>query len=129
MGVQEHAEGGYVAGSNSASKLTDYNLFSDAIKNAPIGNYEATSDNAEDNPTVYEPVSVQPEQSGGNGISVPVNVSVSPQFVIEGSGSKSEDDIVAIIRKNMKAMADELGGEIAERLEKVFSNMPTAKEA
>ena len=129
LGVQEHAEGGYVSGSNSASKLTDYNLFSDAIKNAPIGNYEATSDNAEDNPTVYEPVSVQPEQSGGNSISVPVNVSVSPQFVIEGSGSKSEDDIMAIIRKNMKAMADELGGEIAERLEKVFSNMPTAKEA
>lgn len=129
LGVQEHAEGGYVAGSNSGSKLTDYNLFSEAIKNAPIGNYEATGDNTEDNPTVYEPVSAQPEQSGGNSISVPVNVSVSPQFVIEGSGGKSEDDIMAIIRKNMKAMADELGGEIADRLEKVFSNMPTAKEA
>ena len=129
LGVQEHAEGGYVAGSNSGSKLTDYNLFSEAIKNAPIGNYEATGDNTEDNPAVYEPVSVQPEQSGGNSISVPVNVSVSPQFVIEGSGGKSEDDIMAIIRKNMKAMADELGGEIADRLEKVFSNMPTAKEA
>lgn len=129
LGVQEHAEGGYVAGSNSGSKLTDYNLFSEAIKNAPIGNYEATGDNTEDNPTVYEPVSVQPEQSGGNSISVPVNVSVSPQFVIEGSGGKSEDDIMAIIRKNMKAIADELGGEIADRLEKVFSNMPTAKEA
>ena len=129
LGVQEHAEGGYVAGSNSGSKLTDYNLFSEAIKNAPIGNYEATGDNTEDNPTVYEPFSVQPEQSGGNSISVPVNVSVSPQFVIEGSGGKSEDDIMAIIRKNMKAMADELGGEIADRLEKVFSNMPTAKEA
>lgn len=129
LDVQEHAEGGYVAGSNSGSKLTDYNLFSEAIKNAPIGNYEATGDNTEDNPTVYEPVSVQPEQSGGNSISVPVNVSVSPQFVIESSGGKSEDDIMAIIRKNMKAMADELGGEIADRLEKVFSNMPTAKEA
>lgn len=128
LGVQEHAEGGYVAGSNSGSKLTDYNLFSEAIKNAPIGNYEATGDNTEDNPTVYEPVSVQPEQSGGNSISVPVNVSVSPQFVIEGSGGKSEDDIMAIIRKNMKAMADELGGEIADRLEAVFSNMPTVKE-
>lgn len=129
LGVQEHADGGYVAGSNSGSKLTDYNLFSEAIKNAPIGNYEATGDNTEDNPTVYEPVSVQSEQSGGNSISVPVSVSVSPQFVFEGSGGKSEDDIMAIIRKNMKAMADELGGEIADRLEKVFSNMPTAKEA
>lgn len=129
LGVQEHADGGYVAGSNSGSKLTDYNLFSEAIKNAPIGNYEATGDNTEDNHTVYEPVSVQPEQSGGNSISVPVSVSVSPQFVFEGSGGKSEDDIMVIIRKNMKAMADELGGEIADRLEKVFSNMPTAKEA
>ena len=129
LGVQEHAEGGYVAGSNSGSKATDYNLFSEAIKNAPIGNHEATSDNAEDNPTVYEPVNVQPEQSSTGNIQVPVNVSVSPQFVIEGSGGKSEEDIMAIIRKNMKAMADELGGEIADRLEKVFSNMPTAKEA
>ena len=128
LGIQEHAEGGYVAGSNSGSKATDYNLFSEAIKNAPIGNYEATSDNAEDNPTVYEPVSVQPEQSSTGNIQVPVNVSVSPQFVIEGSGGKSEEDIMAIIRKNMKAMADELGGEIADRLEAVFSNMPTVKE-
>lgn len=129
LGVQEHAEGGYVAGSNSGSKAADYNLFSEAIRNAPIGNYEATGDNAEGNPTVYEPVSVQPEQSGIGNIQVPVNVSVSPQFVIEGSGGKSEEDIMAIIRKNMKAMADELGGEIADRLEKVFSNMPTVKEA
>lgn len=129
LGVQEHAEGGYVDGSNSGSKFTDYNLFSEAIKNAPTGNYEATGDNTQDNLTVFEPVSVQSEQSGGNSIQVPVNVSVSPQFVIEGSGSQSEDDIMAIIRKNMKTMADELGGEIADRLEQVFSNMPTVKEA
>lgn len=129
LGVQEHAEGGYVTGSNSGSKLTDYNLFSEAIKNAPIGNYEATGDNTEDNPAAFEPVSVQATQSGGNSIQVPVSVSVSPQFVIEGSSGQSEDDIMAIIRKNMKAMADELGGEIADRLEQVFSNMPTVKEA
>ena len=129
LGVREHAAGGYVSGSNSASKATDYNLFSEVIKNAPISNYEATVGDAEDNSTVYEPVSAQLEQNGGNSIQVPVNVSVSPQFVIEGAGGKSEEDVMAIIRKNMKAMADELGGEIADRLEKVFSNMPTVKEA
>lgn len=129
LGVQEHAAGGYVAGSNSGSKATDYNLFSEAIKNAPIGNYEATGNNAEDNSTVYEPVSTQTAQTNTGNIQVPVSVSVSPQFVIESSGGKSEEDIMAIIRKNMKAMADELGGEIADRLEKVFSNMPTVKEA
>ena len=124
LGVQGHAEGGYISGSNSASNMTDYNLFSKAVENAPIGSYEAT----EGNSTVYEPTSVHPEQSGGNN-QVTVSVSVSPQFVIEGSGGKSEEDIMAIIRKNMKAMADELGGEIADRLEAVFSNMPTVKEA
>lgn len=129
LGVQEHAEGGYVAGSNTASNLADYNLFNEAVKNAPIGNYEATGGGTEDSHTVYEPASVQTEQSVGNNISVPVSVSVSPQFVIDGSGGKSDEDIMAIIRKNMKSMADELGGEIAERLEKVFSNMPIAKEA
>ena len=36
---------------------------------------------------------------------------------------------MAIIKKNMKSMADELGGEIAERLERVFENMPTVREA
>ena len=35
---------------------------------------------------------------------------------------------MAIIKKNMKSMADELGGEIAERLEAVFSNMPKVGE-
>lgn len=133
LGVSAHAEGGYVGNSkfssNLASNITGYNLFSEAIKNAPIGNYEATGDNTEDNPITFEPVSVQSAQSGGNSIQVPVSVSVSPQFVIEGSGGKSEEDIMAIIRKNMKAMADELGGEIADRLEQVFSNMPTVKEA
>ena len=33
-----------------------------------------------------------------------------------------------IIRRHMKDMADELGGEIAGKLEEVFSNMPL-KEA
>ena len=55
--------------------------------------------------------------------------SVSPEFVINGTEGQSEADIMAIIKKNMKSMADELGGEIAERLERVFENMPTVREA
>ena len=58
-----------------------------------------------------------------------MSVQLSPEFTIPSSGNQSEEDIMAIIRKNLKAMADELGGEIAERLEAVFSNMPLKKEA
>lgn len=131
LGVAAHAAGGYISGSNTASNLTDYNLFSEAIKNAPIGYNETTGDISEESSSAFEPVSVatptsQQQTEGGK---VEVNVQVSPEFVIESSGGQSEADIMAIIRKNMKAMADELGGEIAERLEVVFSNMPKVKEA
>lgn len=131
LGVAAHAAGGYISGSNTASSLTDYNLFSEAIKNAPIGYNETTGDISEESSSAFEPVSVatptsQQQTEGGK---VEVNVQVSPEFVIESSGGQSEADIMAIIRKNMKAMADELGGEIAERLEVVFSNMPKVKEA
>ena len=59
---------------------------------------------------------------------VQVNVNVSPEFVIHAGDGQKEEDILQIIKRHMKEMADELGGEIAEALSDVFSNMPT-KEA
>ncbi len=133
LGVSAHACGGYVGsskfGSNSVSNAIGYNLFNEAIRNVPIGKYEGTKDNTEDSYTIYEPVSTQIAQAGNGNNPIEVSVQVSPEFVINGSSGQSEADIMAIIKKNMKAMADEIGGEIAERLEVVFSNMPTVKEA
>lgn len=106
--------------------MVDYNLFNETIKTVPRGYYETTEDNTENNPAVFEPVSTTAPQQGGNS-PVSVNVSVSPEFVINGTEGQSEADIMAIIKKNMKSMADELGGEIAERLERVFENMPTVR--
>lgn len=128
LGVTAHAEGGYVSGSNTGLNTVDYNLFNETIKTVPHGYYETTEDNTENNPAVFEPVSTTAPQQGGNS-PVSVNVSVSPEFVINGTEGQSESDIMAIIKKNMKSMADELGGEIAERLERVFENMPTVREA
>lgn len=128
LGVTAHAEGGYVSGSNTGLNTVDYNLFNETIKTVPHGYYETTEDNTENNPAVFEPVSTTAPQQGGNS-PVSVNVSVSPEFVINGTEGQSEADIMAIIKKNMKSMADELGGEIAERLERVFENMPTVREA
>ena len=123
LGVTAHAEGGYVSGSNTGLNAVDYNLFNETIKTVPRGYYETTEDNTENNPAVFEPVSTTAPQQGGNS---PVSVNV---FVINGTEGQSEADIMAIIKKNMKSMADELGGEIAERLERVFENMPTVREA
>lgn len=128
LGVTAHAEGGYISGSNTGLNTVDYNLFNETIKTVPHGYYETTEDNTENNPAVFEPVSTTAPQQGGNS-PVSVNVSVSPEFVINGTEGQSESDIMAIIKKNMKSMADELGGEIAERLERVFENMPTVREA
>lgn len=128
LGVTAHADGGFVGGSNTGLSNVNNNLLSETVKNVPRSYYEATEDIAENNPTAFEPVDTIETQKGGNG-PVSVNVSVSPEFVINGAEGQSEADIMAIIRKNMKSMADELGGEIAERLERVFENMPTVKEA
>lgn len=130
LGVTKHADGGFVGGSNSVYNYSDYNLFNEALKNVPIGYNESTDDGGEVQ-TVgsNEPMAVTPNTSQGNtGTAIQVSVQMAPEFNISGSDGVSEESIMAIIRKSMKTMADELGGEIAERLEKVFSNMPL-KEA
>lgn len=58
------------------------------------------------------------------GAPVKVEVTMQPEFIIDGGDSRSEEDIVAIIRRHLGEMADEIGGEIAEQLIKVFENMP-----
>lgn len=108
LGVGYNALGGIYSGTN----YTGYNLEADT--NTPISYGE-------------EAVSTGIEAGNKTSGNISVNIQVSPEFVING-GEKSETDIMAIIRKNMKSMADELGGEIAERLEAVFSNMPKVGE-
>lgn len=128
LGVSAHAAGGYVEGSKLSDTASDYNLFTEANRNAPVGYNEATEDNYSGETTqVYEPVPAN-TQSASGGTPVQVQVSVAPEFVIQGGKEQSEEDIMQVIRRHMKEMADELGGEIAGKLEEVFSNMPL-KEA
>ena len=48
--------------------------------------------------------------------------------VINGTTDQNPEDISEVIRRHIREMADELGGEIASQLEAVFSNRPL-KEA
>lgn len=101
LGVSAHADGGYVGSPVSGN-----------VSGWEEKNYE----------------SGLPAGRSGNAAPVKVSVNVAPEFVIHGSAGQSEEDIMQVIRRHMREMADELGGEIAGKLEEVFSNMPL-KEA
>jgi len=118
LGVTAHADGGFVGSSNSANLSAGYNLFSESLSNAATGYYGLTEGNTESGTNTVS------ADNSSESTSVSINVTMTPQFNITTSDSADEETTMAIIRKNMKAMADELGGEIAERLEMVFSNMP-----
>lgn len=129
LGVDKHAEGGYVGGAfdpYSVRNSDNLNSFNDDVTNAPRA-YSDVSD------TYYEPVPTA-SNSGNNinestsGASIQVSVNMNPEFNISGSDTQSEDDIMAVLRRHMNEIADELGGNIAGKLEEVFSNMPLATE-
>ncbi len=122
LGVSAHASGGYVGGSVLGISAADHHLF----RNTDI--IASTKDNTDEKAVqTYE---AAPTDRLGNTDSalIQVSVNVSPEFVIHGAEGQNEDGIMQVIRRHMREIADELGGEIAGKLEEVFSNMPM-KEA
>lgn len=128
LGVGAHAAGGFIGSVYapfSGKNATGINYINEATKYAPVGGNEAIGDGYNESPGYY----YVPESNGQNVDSnnkapVQVNVNLSPEFHISGGDAQSEEDIMRILRKHMKEMADELGGAIAANLEEVYSNMP-----
>ena len=112
----KNAAGGLYGGVNT---LMD-TLSTETISNAARGYMGEFAISDEERPTSTGDAATT---TVGN---TPVNVSVSmnPAFTIEGGGNKSEDEIVGILQRHIKDMADEIGGEVAERLVRAFQNMP-----
>lgn len=125
LGISAHATGGFIRGSNLSDNEIGYN-FNKANKNASTAYNENPEDNYSETTPIYEPVSVERENSSSV-TPVQIQVSLQPQFVINGGDGQSEKDIMQVIRRHLKEMADELGGEIAANLSQVFSNMPLKK--
>lgn len=120
LGIPQFANGkiagrsGYAAGS-----------LGDTLSDLPKEYQEFTEDSGETSMPVQDiPVSTEQKDSHSD---IKVEVQVAPSFEIHGDGN-SEKDILGIIKTHMKEMADDLGGQIANNLEMVFSNMPL-KEA
>ena len=113
LGIPQHAEGGMIGNPASAATYYDY-----TAQNAIQAISEEDSDTSEPIPT-----SVRHEGESGTK-EVKLNVNVNPQFIVSGGEGQSDEDIMRIIKSHFKELADDLGGELADRLGEVFSNMP-----
>lgn len=62
--------------------------------------------------------------SGGGGVTIKVEVSANPEFTI-GTGNAGDDErILSVMKAHIRGMADDIGDELAERLARIFVNMP-----
>lgn len=113
LGIPQHAEGGLIGNPASAATYYDY-----TAQNAIQAISEEDRDTSEPIPT-----SVRHEGESGTK-EVKLNVNVNPQFIVSGGEGQSDEDIMRIIKSHFKELADDLGGELADRLGEVFSNMP-----
>ena len=122
LGITTHADGGYIHGSKPGGNRIGNHLSKDANTNVPT-TYNEPGDGGMEVP-LYDAFSTDVQA----GPTIQVNVNMTPEFVVSAGGEQTEEDVMQVIRRHMKEMADELGGEIAGMLEEVFSNMPL-KEA
>lgn len=131
LGVPGFADGAMIGNqrymNNPAIGNSDFGEISKAVKRLPEGGRKALEPAPDMDFRQTAPIlGDKKEESRGN-VEIKVEVHASPSIQVSGS-DKSETDVLKIIKGHMKEMADELGGEIASRLEAVFSNMPL-KEA
>lgn len=115
--IGAHAGGGIVG---------DDELPNDAI--IPLVPAQSEDDGAEDaeGGTAVSMDATPQSQQGGNAFEI--NVDMSPVIKIEGDGM-DEQKIFEVLQARIREMADELGDEIAERMGKIFANMPLVQEA
>lgn len=70
------------------------------------------------------PVAPATERAGQN-ITVKVEVKAEPKFVIEGTGDTTDENkVLAVLKAYIREMTDDIGDELAERLARIFANMP-----
>lgn len=108
LGVGEHADGGFAS---------------------PYGEaYEKSGSGSDSNEANTPYASRKGDHGSEKNTTIELNVSVNPEFTVNGAEGQNSEDVVGVIRRHIRELADELGGEIASQLEASFSNRPL-KEA
>ena len=86
---------------------------------------EAPEDVPTFSPVVYPaPAPQAPAGAAAQPVSIPVEIGLNPQFVIQGTAGMSPDEIIATVKSRIREMVDDISDELAERLARVFANMP-----
>lgn len=76
-------------------------------------------------PVVYPaPAPQAPAGAVAQPISIPVEIGLNPQFIIQGTAGMSPDEIIATVKSRIREMVDDISDELAERLARVLANMP-----
>lgn len=131
--ISAHANGGVVGAGSSIipedsiqlaqvpekSDNTVWSIMGQAVSN------ESSKDASEGDGTTFTVNNAQQNDGGGK---VEVNVNMNPVIKIEGS-NMDEEKIFQVLQNRIREMADDLGDEIAERMGKIFNNMPAVQEA
>jgi uncharacterized membrane protein len=66
-----------------------------------------------------------PTSRGGQNITIKVEVKAEPRFTIEGNGDTTDENkVLAVLKTYIREMTDDIGDELAERLARIFANMP-----
>lgn len=90
---------------------------------------ELTGGTSEDESEGQKTISVNAAAQGLQGNNTfEINVDMSPVIKIEG-GNMDEEKVFEVMKNRIREMADDLGDEIAERMSKIFANMPLIQEA
>ena len=86
---------------------------------------EAPEDVPAFSPVVYPaPAPQAPAGAAAQPVSIPVEIGLNQQFVIQGTAGMSPDEIIATVKSRIREMVDDISDELAERLARVFANMP-----
>lgn len=74
---------------------------------------------------IPEDIPVSTFSGSGGGNNVEIKVEVNPQFVIEARDAGFDgESLIAVIKAHIREMVDDIGDELADRLARVFANMP-----
>lgn len=133
--VSEHANGGIV-GAGNVLVPQDAEQFDQIPDSDEEGIWTVTgrsvkgdsSDDASEGEGTKVSLNALPKESGDGGNTFEINVDMNPVIRIDGDGM-DEDRIFEVLQSRIREMADDLGDEIAERMSKIFANMPTVQEA
>ncbi len=65
------------------------------------------------------------EGQGEPAVTVPVTITINPEIVIQAAAQgMSPEDIVALLKEKIRDMVDDISDEMAEKLARIFANMP-----